>query len=401
MKKILSVLLLLIFGVSISNAAGFRLADQSASAAAMGNAFVAVANDASAVWYNPAAIINLEGTQLSAGSVMIYPLMKHEYTGGSDETEKILHIPPHFYATHKYSDKISFGFGVNAPFGLSTDWDKTSHAAAIATYSDIKVINHNLNAAYKINDTLSFAAGIDFVYLDATLKKWLGAPYNFEQELTGDGTALGWNAAALYKLNKQWTLGANFRSSVKVDIEDGTNKLPSALGGTSTDATTSITLPDMFQIGAAYQYNEKWLFSCEVDYTDWTTYHQLIVKWNNDTTLLTDIKNWKSVWAFRLGTEYKYSDTWKLRSGIFYDNNPIKEERVETRMPDSDRIAISFGAGYTKDNITISIMYQYVKFIERTITNSYGTKPSTVQPILDGTYKSSAHLPGITIGYKF
>ncbi len=69
-------------------------------------------------------------------------------------------------------------------------------------------------------------------------------------------------------------------------------------------------------------------------------------------------------------------------------------------MPDSDRIAISFGAGYTKDNITISIMYQYVKFIERTITNSYGTKPSTVQPILDGTYKSSAHLPGITIGYK-
>ncbi len=121
MKTILSTLLFLSFGISISNAAGFRLADQSASAAAMGNAFVAVANDASAVWYNPAAIVNLEGTQISAGSVMIYPLIKHEYSGGSDESEKILHIPPHFYATHKYNESISLGLGINAPFGLSTD----------------------------------------------------------------------------------------------------------------------------------------------------------------------------------------------------------------------------------------------------------------------------------------
>jgi long-chain fatty acid transport protein len=395
MKKTLLTLSFLFLGISISNSAGFRLADQSASAAAMGNAFVAVANDVSAVWYNPAAIVNLEGTQLSAGSVMIYPLMKHEYSTGSDKAEKKLHIPPHFYATHKYSDKISFGFGVNAPFGLSTDWDKnTATTKSIATYSDIKVIDHNLNAAYKLNDALSFAAGIDFIYLEATLNKMLGA---FEQELTGDGNALGWNAAALYKLNKQWTLGTNFRSAVKVDIEDGINKLPGII---YTDAKTSIKLPDIFQIGASYQYNDKWLFSCEADYTDWTTYRQVVIEWNNNTapSPSIDIKNWKSVWAFRLGTEYKYSDAWKFRGGFFYDNNPIKEKRYDTRMPDSDRIAISFGAGYTKENITIDIVYQYVKFVERTISDSLQDGAGT---ILNGDYKSTAHLPGITIGYKF
>ncbi len=221
-----------------------------------------------------------------------------------------------------------------------------------------------------------------------------------EQTLVGDGTGFGYNAAMFYQYNETWSFGLNYRSRIKVELE-GTLVLPvGPTAGTYDDAETELTLPDMFQIGAAYKYNDKWLFSCEADYTDWTTYRQLIIKWNNDTAISTDIKNWKSVWAFRFGTEYKYSDKWKFRSGFFYDYNPIKDKRIETRMPDSDRMAFSLGAGYTKDNITIDIVYQYVKFIERTITNSYAAGTS-IESSLDGTYKSSAHLPGITIGYKF
>ena len=58
--------------------AGFRLAEQDAKANGMGNAFVAVADNASAAWYNPAALINLEGTNLSLGSVMVEAFMEHK-----------------------------------------------------------------------------------------------------------------------------------------------------------------------------------------------------------------------------------------------------------------------------------------------------------------------------------
>jgi long-chain fatty acid transport protein len=127
------------------NAAGFRLSDQDAKATGMGGSFVAVADNASAVWYNPAAMTGLEGTNLSLGAVMVAPLMEHKNTaangGTTDEIKNKLHIPFHFYATHKINDRWSLGLGINAPFGLSTQWDKTDAITrTLATKSEIQAI---------------------------------------------------------------------------------------------------------------------------------------------------------------------------------------------------------------------------------------------------------------------
>ncbi len=46
---------------------GFAVNEQSAIAAGMGGAFVAQADDPSAVYYNPAGLVQLKGTQISAG----------------------------------------------------------------------------------------------------------------------------------------------------------------------------------------------------------------------------------------------------------------------------------------------------------------------------------------------
>ncbi len=391
-----------------AKASGFRLSEQDAKANGMGNSFTAVADNASAVWYNPAAITDLEGTNISAGSVMVAPSMTHDYTGGSDKIANVVHVPPYLYATHQLNDNFALGFGFNAPFGLSTDWGTASQTSYVATLSDIKAFNYNLNGAYKVNDKLSFGLGADYVSLDATLNKMI-TPYHptWELGLEGTGTGWGWNAAAMYKLMENWKVGVNYRSPVKIDV-DGTAKVDAI--AVSNSATTSITLPDTFQIGAAYQANAKWLVSATADYTDWTTYHALQVKSATISTLTggatdtsTDIKNWKSVWAFRLGTEYKKSDTWKFRAGTFYDLNPVTDQRFETRVPDTDRLAFSVGAGYTKGNIVVDASYTYLMFINRTVNASLqddailgGTGTE-----LNGTYKSAAHLPAISVGYKF
>ncbi len=397
MKRFFIAILFSIFAVSAANSAGFRLADQSASAAAMGNAFVSVANDASAVWYNPATIVNLEGAQVSAGSVMVYPLMKHEYAGDSDEADKKLHIPPHFYATHKYNDNWAFGLGINVPFGLSTEWTDDSHTKYIATLSEINVINFNPNASYKLNDNLSFATGLNYAKLEATLENiYPSAPFaNKNFKLTGGDWAFGYNAAVFYKHSDKFTFGANYRSKLRFEIEG-----KSEVSTVKVDVKTRLTTPDMFQIGAAYQYNDEWLFSAEADYTNWTTYRNLVIEQDSPLPTITQIKNWESVWVLKLGTEYKHSDIWKFRGGFFYDMNPVKNKRFDTRMPDSDRLAFSIGAGYEKNNITIDAVYMYVKFTDRTVINSYAGGAAAITS-LDGKYSSTAHLPGITISYKY
>lgn len=382
------------------SAAGFRLAEQDAKANGMGNAAVAVVDNPSAVWYNPAAITGLEGTNLSLGSVMVAPVMEHTNTNGTiDRIEKTVHIPPHFYATRKLNNKFSLGLGVNAPFGLSTEWDKTDALTkTVATKSEIQAIYTNLNAAYKVNEKLSVAAGASFVKLDATMNKMINATN--EQTLEGDGTGTGYNLAAKYKWNK-WQFGASYRSKVKIDV-DGKIDLPIA-GITNRDASTKITLPDTFQLGASHQCLENWLFTVEADYTNWTTYRKLVIDYTKDSGAAgqsTDFKNWTSVWAFRLGSEYKVNEAWKFRMGAFYDVNPVKEARFETRVPDSDRVAFSVGTGYTRGDITVDVSYLYLKFLERRIGSSMGSG-TTVNTAINGKYASVARLPAITVGYKF
>lgn len=412
--KISASVVAVIVGAAVSaNAAGFRLAEQDAKANGMGNAFVAVADNASAAWYNPAAITSLEGTNLSLGSVMIMPSMEHHVSPGTtDKIKSTTHVPPHFYATHKLSDKFSVGLGVNAPFGLSTEWNKNTAATrTTATKSEIKTVNANLSGAYKVTDAFSVAAGVSYVKIDATLNKWIYIPANtyyggqpviqFEQTLKGDGNGVGYNLALKYDVDKvSW--GASYRAPVKINVDGKINApLPAPLtanGATDRDASTKLTLPDMLQLGMAYRYSDKGLFTAELDYTDWATYHQVVIDYTKDSGAAAqsiDHKNWESVWAVRLGTEYKYSDAWKLRFGTFLDQTPVKEKYFETRVPDSNRLAFAAGAGWNKSNITVDCSLMYLRFMERRI----GSHASS--SLLKGKYNSYAWLPGITLGYKF
>ena len=55
-----------------AKALGFRNADQGAAATAQGEAFIAQADDASAVYYNPAGLVQLTGTHVAGGSYLLF-----------------------------------------------------------------------------------------------------------------------------------------------------------------------------------------------------------------------------------------------------------------------------------------------------------------------------------------
>ena len=404
--------------------AGFRLAEQDAKANGMGNAFVAVADNASAAWYNPAALINLEGTNLSLGSVMVEAFMEHKNDSpgvsiGLDRIKERVHMPPHFYAAHKINADWAVGLSINTPFGLSTEWDPALAATRrVATRSEIKTAYHNLNGVRKINEHLSVAAGASYVKLNAGMDKivtathplGLIAPQTVEQTLKGAGTSTGYNLAALYKMDK-WRFGSSYRSKVRVKAK-GTMLLP-LTGGWYTsgvddsDAFVNLTLPDLLQIGASYKQSDSWPFSAEADYTNWTTYRLLAINYVTRGGIMStslDPKDWESVWAFRAGAEHKLSDAWKVRMGAFYDMTPVKDHglrdgRFDTRVPDSDRLAASVGAGYAWRNLTVDASLMYIKFMKRTIAASM--QDDAVGDVLNGAYEAHSVLPAITAAYKF
>jgi long-chain fatty acid transport protein len=388
---------------STSFASGFRLPEQDSAAMGMSSAFVGQADNPSAVWYNPAGITQLDGTQISGGVIGIYPVLTHENNtvnpGTTDVSERDVHLPVQFYATHKVNDAVFIGFGVNNPFGLATDWDPNSSTKYVATFSKVVTTEINPNVAFKLNDNLSAAFGFDYVLLRATLEKTVNvggpspaADRNFR--LNGDDHGWGFNAAALYKFSQSLKAGVSYRSRVKVDIDGN-----ATLGTTTAPASTSLTLPDLLQVGVSYLASDNLTLNADVEYTWWSTYDKIVVTSSTPIFNQTDEKLWHNTFCLRIGGQYKISDQWKVRAGYLYDQNPVNEEHFETRIPDSDRQGISVGAGFTSGKISVDIASLYLIFSNSQTDND--ANPFTPDNSLNGTYKSTAQLAGVTIGYKF
>lgn len=400
MKKFLCLLTLsavsLLMSVSTVFAAGFALPEQSASAMGMSSAFTAQADDASAVWYNPAGMTNLDGTRVSGGLVAIYPTFSHENVDGTtDVGERGWHFPLDFYATHKLNDRFSFGFGINNPFGLSTNWSKTSETNQVATLSALKTTEFNPNIAIKVNDKFSLAAGVAFVSLDASLKSmFLGA---LDARLSGAGNGWGGNIAALYKISDSVSTGLSYRSRVHIRV-DGTAEIA---GVTTAPASTRITLPDLAQWGVSYKASDKLTLNADLGYTWWSTYDKIVISSNGPLDGQVFDKKWKDVWNLRVGGQYKLSDQWKLRAGLQYDQTPVPDDHFETRVPDSDRYGVSIGTGYTVGNLTVDLAYLYEYFTTRRIADSQADDGTTNPNSLNGTYKTDAHVFAVNVGYKF
>src|ERR1051325_10360072 len=98
-----------------ASATGFRLPDQDAFATARGEAFIATADNPSAIYYNPAGITQLEGSNFRAGAYGIYlhPTYTSPVTGQSFSNEKDLHAVPNLFYTYT-PEKCPLSFGIGA-----------------------------------------------------------------------------------------------------------------------------------------------------------------------------------------------------------------------------------------------------------------------------------------------
>jgi long-chain fatty acid transport protein len=151
----------------------------------------------------------------------------------------------------------------------------------------------------------------------------------------------------------------------------------------------------------SYKASDALTLNADLEYTLWSTFDKLTIESNVAAFNTTEEHQWKNVACLRIGGQYKLSDQWKVRAGYLYDQNPVKEEHFETRIPDSDRQGFSLGAGYTSGNVTIDAAFMCLRFNKRTISNSLMDDATATPDALNGTYKSRAQLAGITIGYKF
>jgi long-chain fatty acid transport protein len=399
-------------------AGGFSIYEFGARASALGGAVVAQSADASTIFYNPAGLINLEGTQFYGNLTLIWPTAN--FVGAAPvfdatihEAKKQMFTPIGIYFSHKFTDQLAAGISVTNPFGLGLSWEDDFPGNAISKNTELQSFYISAVASYQLMPNLSVGAGPDFVITKVTMEQdalLFNRTNAGEAKLEGTSKlAIGFSLGLQYQMEKL-RLGALYRHSIENKFEEGdvtfvrntfSDPVIQAIVNANMydqKAKTSISYPAFASIGAHYQLMEALGVELDVMWYQWSIFDELVLEFDNENLDKTIPEDYKDSWQVRVGAEYKFQELWALRLGYIYDPTPQPIESVSPMLPDDDRHDFSIGLGYTLNNMQFDAGYMLVNIGERSTVedgvgkNHYG---------FNGTYNSIAQLAFISFGINF
>jgi len=355
-------------------ASAFQLLEQNASG--LGNAYAgsaAVAENASTIFYNPAGMTQLKDHEFSTGGVLVAASFKFNDTGsqvgfltntGSGGNGGVLGVIPNAYMSWALNKDLYVGLGFGAPFGLKTKYDNPWVGAAQATSFDVKTYNINPSVAYRVNDSVSVGAGLNWQRLTAEYKRQVAvvSPLTAVSPLVLDlqDEAWGWNVGALFTVTPSTKIGVSYRSQIKYKLSGDINIVgpEPAINNNSSDAAARLKLPDTLIVSGTHQLSDKVQLLGDLSWTGWSTIPKLDVLRTSGPssgqiaqTLDTEFHDSIRV---AVGANYQYRGDVKLKFGVAHDQTPVRSAATRlVSLPDKNRIWLSTGAQWAvnKDSV--------------------------------------------------
>jgi len=424
-------------GTAVSG--GFFLFEQSVKS--FGNAFAGAessAEDASTIFYNPAGITRLPGSQFELGANVIIPSADFDnqgsttspllggapLTGGDGGDGGKAAVVPNFYFSQEITPRLHAGLGVNTPFGLETNYSRDWVGRYHAVKSELTTINFNPTLAVKLHEMVSVGAGFNAMYFDTKLTNAVdyggigarvGAP-TLPQSLDGfakvtaDTWGYGWNVGVLVTPTETLRLGFAYRSSVDFDLTGdadfsvpaGAAGIAAATGLVDTGAEADITLPATASLGAYWRFHDKWAVMGNVFWTDWSELNELRIKLDTGPEAVTTL-HWEDAFRYALGLTYYPSPAWTFRIGGSYEETPIPNSRLRTpRIPDANRYWATLGATWSfSKNFGLDLSYAHI-FVDDPKINKSGLEPEDyTRGALKGQYDASVNIISAQLSWRF
>ena len=432
--------------------AGFSLFEQGASG--QGTAYAgaaAVGEDASTIYFNPAAMTRLSGQQIVVAGHIITPSSEYKDSGNSSDASDVpgsltgqnsdggdTGFVPNLYWAAAFDNGLHAGVGINVPFGLATDYDAGWIGRYHGLKSEITTININPALAWKVTEAVSLGIGLSYQYIDVELTQNIDsgaacinlgsacgplstAANDSSLKLEGDDSSFGWNVGVLFDFDEKTRIGLAYRSAIKHEIEgnatynlyaplqaivDSANSNPPLAPNFSILSNAALSaaaqLPETFSLSYVYDINVKWTFLADYTWTGWSHLDSIeVVLAGNapgrDPALDLAFRNTNRV---AIGGHYKPGNSWIFRGGLAYDETPVRSPEQRTvRIPDNDRTWLSLGFGYQpSQSWSLDVGYSHLFISDYEINSNL---PTSSGATLIGNYEGSVDILSAGVNFNF
>jgi len=380
------------------NAVGFRLPNQDPEAIARGNAFVATADNPSAIYYNPAGITQLKGQNLRAGIYAVSAGIKYSSPAGSATANSDFQpVPQAYYVDSFEKAPISVGLGIYAPYGLSVDWGNNTPFNTVGERGKVVYLCFNPVIAWRITPTLSIGGGPTINYSTASLEQAIPLAFGGGQsKLEGDDTDVGFNAGILWQPHPKWSFGVNYRSGTTLNYKGAASQTGSPLPIPSSVSTSAALRYPQFVVGGiSFRPTPKWNLEFDLDWTEWSDVKQINVENTPFGVPQTIPLNYRDSFMYEFGATRYFDKGWFASAGYFYSENSSPDANFNPLIPDVNLQLGSIGFGRHGKRWDWAVAYHFGYNGGRTVSHD------TANPSADGTYKTFNQAFNVAATFKF
>ena len=438
-------------------AQGYGLNEQGACAMGRGGAGVASpCPDGSSIFFNPAGIAFIPGQTIGIGGSLVAPRgdFTNDTTGQVSALNSKSYPLPNIYYSGGVGKRFAVGFGVNAPYGLTTDWPITSEGRFLGYKSLVQGLYMQPTIAARLSDRVAVGVGVDIVYLkvqlrqrvDLSTQKLTGTPYTFAQyfgvpagtdfadvDLQGHNWSVGYHLGLQIKATDKISFGARYLSGQNVEVPDGvlnttqiktglatTKPLPGIPVGTPMDAIlagqfaagaalesgqtgkTTLPLPSQLAIGTALQVAPRVKLLFDYRFVNWSAFDELVIEKENSAQPTVVVESYRNAHAFHFGGDISVTPRFDLRAGFFATTAAAPDQTVTPNLPEGARqnYSVGFGAKLSK-SVRLDFAYQYLRQGERAGRTTDGGMAVPTTEVNNGVYRFHANLLGLMLGLAF
>lgn len=341
----------------------------------------AVVGNASAVYYNPAALTILGSKELVVYDSLSLVYFKFSgtarqrltgYSQTGTATTYTDYMLPSAYLALPLNKRVTLGFGETYTYYGIAEYPNDSILRYFGTISYFNALDLMPSVGIRVTNWFSIGAGLDVELANLALYAMSGFPTlnipDREGSSLGTGVGIGGHMGILLMPRLGTLIGLTYHSPVAVTIR-GQSTFASDPSVISNQFQTTVTAPPSAVFSIDQFFTRKLGLIGTVQFTGWDTIGRINlqnVAFNSfitgDTILPSVVNNFllHNTWRFALGAHYAPTDRWTLRASFNYDQSP-ENSTVQVAAGNYFIFGGGFGYRFTK-KLNWDLNYGYILY---------------------------------------